>query len=57
MRISREALAKATAILQADLETRVFEGAAARVRRYFTDRDLAKRIVVAKAAKKATEVP
>jgi hypothetical protein len=52
MRASRETLRVATASMQSELEARIFEGAWARVRRYFSDRVLARKLLVVKIAAK-----
>ncbi len=51
-RLSREALKKATADLQDEIERRMNEGFWARMRRYFlTDPELRKRLALATAAR------
>jgi hypothetical protein len=55
MRLSRATLQRTTATLQADLEERITEGFWARVKRYFSDKELAKRLVLARAARVVIE--
>lgn len=52
-RHSRGSLMQATATLQDELEQRIHEGFWARVARYFSDRALRKKLVLANAAKQA----
>jgi hypothetical protein len=54
-RVSRGTLMKATADLQTELEARIYESLWARVRRYFSDRVLRQKLVVARAAQKALD--
>lgn len=51
MRHSRSTLQRATADLQSEVEARIMEGFVARVRRYFSDRALRKKLILAKLAK------
>jgi hypothetical protein len=53
VRTSRATLQRATADLQTEVEARIFEGLIARIARYFSDRTLRKRIILARAAKEA----
>lgn len=53
MRHSRATLQKATVSLEEEVEARIMEGFVAHVLRYFSDRELRKRLVLAKAAASA----
>jgi hypothetical protein len=52
MRTSRATLQRACADLQAEVEARIMEGFFARIRRYFDDRILRKKLILMKAATK-----
>ena len=55
MRLSRGALMRATFDLQAELEQRIMEGFWARVRRYFADYELRRRLISSRAAQKSID--
>jgi hypothetical protein len=52
MRVSKGTLQRSLADLQAEVEKRIHEGFLARIRRYFLDRELQKRIVLARGVRK-----
>jgi len=54
-RQSRATLQTATVALQDELEARINEGLFARVRRYFSDQELRKRLVLARGARQVVE--
>lgn len=52
MRASRGTLLKATADLQDEVEARIMEGFFARIARFFSDRQLRKKLILAKLARR-----